>query len=85
MSVNSTTNVLGLGDFNGDGIDLDSCQSVTVRDCLIGSEDDCIAIKSGRDEDARSINIPSQNMIVRNCEMKNGHGGVVVGSEIGDG
>ena len=29
--------------------------------------------------------MPSQNIIIRNCEMKNGHGGVVIGSEISGG
>lgn len=70
---------------NGDGCDPESCNYVLIEDCFFNTGDDCIAIKSGRDEDARSINIPSQNMIVRNCEMKNGHGGVVIGSEIGSG
>lgn len=70
---------------NGDGCDPESCNYVLIEDCFFNTGDDCIAIKSGRDGDARAIDIPSQNMIVRNCEMKNGHGGVVVGSEIGSG
>lgn len=70
---------------NGDGCDPESCNYVLIEDCYFNTGDDCIAIKSGRDSDARAIDIPSQNMIVRNCEMKNGHGGVVVGSEIGSG
>ena len=70
---------------NGDGCDPESCNYVLIEDCYFNTGDDCIAIKSGRDGDARAIDIPSQNMIVRNCEMKNGHGGVVVGSEIGSG
>ena len=70
---------------NGDGCDPESCNYVLIEDCFFNTGDDCIAIKSGRDGDARAIDIPSQNMIVRNCEMKNGHGGVVIGSEIGSG
>ncbi len=70
---------------NGDGCDPESCNYVLIEDCYFNTGDDCIAIKSGRDGDARAFEIPSQNMIVRNCEMKNGHGGVVVGSEIGAG
>lgn len=70
---------------NGDGCDPESCNYVLIEDCYFNTGDDCIAIKSGRDGDARAIDIPSQNMIVRNCEMKNGHGGVVIGSEIGSG
>lgn len=70
---------------NGDGCDPESCNYVLIEDCFFNTGDDCIAIKSGRDDDARAIDIPSQNMIVRNCEMKNGHGGVVIGSEIASG
>ena len=46
------------------------------------SIDDCIAIKSGRDEDGRYWNIPSENIIVRHCRMKDGHAGVAIGSEV---
>lgn len=70
--------------FNGDGIDLDSCQSVTVRDCLIGSEDDCIAIKSGRDTEGRRVGIPSRDILVENCEFVSGFG-VAIGSEMSGG
>jgi len=47
--------------------------------------DDCIAIKSGRNEDGRRLAKPSQNIIVRNCQMKDGHGGIVIGSEVSGG
>jgi polygalacturonase len=47
--------------------------------------DDCIAIKSGRDEDGRRINRPAENQIIEDCEMRDGHGGVVIGSEISGG
>lgn len=67
---------------NGDGCDPESCKNVLIENCFFNTGDDCIAIKSGRNNDGRRWNRPSENMIVRNCEMKNGHGGVVVGSEI---
>ncbi len=70
---------------NGDGCDPESCNYVLIEDCHFNTGDDCIAIKAGRDEDAHRIEVPSQNIIVRNCKMNNGHGGVVVGSEIGSG
>jgi unsaturated rhamnogalacturonyl hydrolase len=47
--------------------------------------DDCIAIKSGRNDDGRRIGVPSENIIVRRCTMKDGHGGVTIGSEISGG
>ena len=67
---------------NGDGCDPESCKDVLIENCRFHTGDDCIAIKSGRNEDGRRWNVPSENIIVRNCEMEDGHGGVVVGSEI---
>lgn len=70
---------------NSDGCDPESCENVLIEDCFFDTGDDCIAIKSGRNYDGREHNTPSKNVIVRNCRMKNGHGGVVVGSEISGG
>ncbi len=70
---------------NGDGCDPESCKDVLIEDCFFDTGDDCIAIKSGRNRDGLRRNIPSENIIVRNCYMKNGHGGVVIGSEISGG
>ncbi len=70
---------------NGDGCDPESCKNVLIEDCTFDTGDDCIAIKSGRNNDGRKWGIPSENIIVRNCFMKNGHGGVVIGSEISGG
>lgn len=67
---------------NGDGCDPESCENVLIEGCDFHTGDDCIAIKSGRNADGRIWNLPSQNIIVRNCVMEDGHGGVVVGSEI---
>ena len=70
---------------NGDGCDPESCKNVLIENCVFDTGDDCIAIKSGRNNDGRKWNIPSENIIVRGCQMKNGHGGVVIGSEISGG
>ena len=70
---------------NGDGCDPESCNRVLIEDCLFRTGDDCIAIKSGRNKDGRMWNTPCQNVIVRNCRMEDGHGGIVVGSEISGG
>lgn len=70
---------------NSDGCDPESCDHVVIEDCLFDTGDDCIAIKSGRNADGRRIGVPSQNIVVRNCLMKEGHGGVVIGSEISGG
>ena len=70
---------------NGDGCDPECCNRVLIENCVFHTGDDCIAIKSGRNQDGRLRGIPSQNIIVRNCSMEDGHGGVVIGSEIGGG
>lgn len=70
---------------NGDGCDPESCEDVLIEDCYFKTGDDCIAIKSGRNGDGRRTPVPSQNIIVRGCTMADGHGGVVLGSEISAG
>ena len=70
---------------NNDGCNPESCRDVLIDRCVFDTGDDCIAIKSGRNADGRRINVPSENIIVRNCEMRDGHGGVTIGSEISGG
>ena len=76
---------------NGDGCDPESCDRVLIENCFFNTGDDCIAIKSGRNNDGREggqgryAGRPSKNIIIRNCKMENGHGGVVIGSEISGG
>jgi polygalacturonase len=70
---------------NSDGCDPESCNGVLIENCYFDTGDDCIAIKSGRNNDGRKWNIPSKNIIVRHCRMADGHGGVVIGSEISGG
>lgn len=67
---------------NNDGCDPESCKNVLVKDCVFDTGDDCIAIKSGRNNDGRRVNVASENLIIQGCRMKDGHGGVVIGSEI---
>jgi polygalacturonase len=67
---------------NNDGCDPESCQDVLIENCLFDTGDDCIAIKSGRNADGRRIGVPSENLIIRNCTMRDGHAGVAIGSEI---
>lgn len=70
---------------NGDGCDPESCEDVLIENCIFDTGDDCIAIKSGRNADGRRDGRPSKNIIVRGCTMADGHGGVVIGSEISAG
>jgi len=70
---------------NNDGCDPESCRDVLIERCTFDTGDDCIALKSGRNADGRRINRPIENVIVRDCQMRDGHGGVVIGSEISGG
>ncbi len=70
---------------NTDGINPDSCRNVHISDCHISVGDDCITIKSGRDEDGRRVGRPCENITIHNCTMADGHGGVVIGSEMSGG
>ena len=69
---------------NGDGLDIDSCRYVTVTNSLIASQDDCIAIKSGKDAEGRAVGIPSENIKINNCTLCDGFG-VAIGSEMSGG
>lgn len=70
---------------NNDGCDPECSRDVLIEDCLFDTGDDCIAIKSGRNADGRRLKTPSENILIRNCVMKDGHGGVTIGSEISGG
>lgn len=70
---------------NNDGCDPEYSKNVWIKNSLFNTGDDCIAIKSGRDDDGRRVNIVSENIVVQNCQMIDGHGGVVMGSEISSG
>lgn len=70
---------------NNDGCDPESCTDVLIENCVFDTGDDCIAIKSGRNGDGRRVATPVENIVVRNCVMKDGHGGVSIGSEISGG
>lgn len=66
---------------NSDGIDPDSCKYVLIDGNTFNTGDDCIAIKSGKNEDGRRVNISSENIVIQNNKMEIGHGGVTLGSE----
>ncbi|MFM2480220.1 glycoside hydrolase family 28 protein [Celerinatantimonas sp. YJH-8] len=66
---------------NNDGCDPECCKDVLIEGCKFNTGDDCIAIKSGKNHDGRRVNQPSDGIIIRNCKMLDGHGGVVMGSE----
>lgn len=70
---------------NGDGLDLESCKNAIIVNALFDVGDDGICIKSGKDEQGRLRGRPTENVIVENCKVFQGHGGFVVGSEMSGG
>lgn len=69
---------------NGDGLDPDSCKNVFIFNSHIASEDDCIALKSGRDAEGRAVGIPTENVRISHCRFTSGFG-VAMGSEMAGG
>ena len=67
---------------NTDGINPESCRNVRISDCFIDTGDDCITLKSGKDEAGRLKARPTENVTITNCVMYRGHGAVVIGSEM---
>ncbi|MFL6144264.1 MAG: glycoside hydrolase family 28 protein [Labedaea sp.] len=70
---------------NNDGCNPESSQDVVIRGCTFDTGDDCIAIKSGRNADGRRVNVPSERILVEDCDFRAGHGGVTIGSEMSGG
>jgi polygalacturonase len=70
---------------NNDGCNPESSRDVVIRGCTFDTGDDCIAIKSGRNADGRRVNVPSERILVEDCDFRAGHGGVTVGSEMSGG
>ncbi len=70
---------------NNDGCNPESCRDVLIEDCYFDTGDDCIALKSGRNADGRRLATPVENVVIQNCTMRDGHGGVVIGSEMSGG
>ncbi|WP_426171192.1 glycoside hydrolase family 28 protein [Pseudoduganella sp. R-34] len=68
---------------NSDGIDPEACDTVLVEGCEFNTGDDCIAIKSGKNRDTQYG--PTRNMLIQDCVMNSGHGGITLGSEMSAG
>ena len=71
-----------LGAPSSDGMDIDSSRRVRVNKVTIQANDDCISIKSGKDADGRRVNKPCEDILIENCHMAYGQGGVAMGSEV---
>lgn len=72
--------------FNGDGIDVDSCRNVQIEHCDINTGDDAIALKSGRGQAAVKRNRPTENVTIYDCTLtSSGFGGIGIGTEMSGG
>lgn len=69
---------------NGDGIDPDSSENSYIFNCTFDTNDDCIAIKSGKNPEGFFINKPTKDVFVSYCNFINGHG-ISIGSEMSGG
>jgi polygalacturonase len=67
---------------NNDGINLDSTRNALIEHCVIDAEDDTICLKSGINEDGWRVGKPTENVVVRHVTSLQGHGGIVIGSEM---
>ncbi|MVT09191.1 glycoside hydrolase family 28 protein [Chitinophaga sp. ysch24] len=74
-----TVNSVGIP--RGDGIDIESSRNVLIEYCTLSCGDDCFTMKAGRGEDGLRVNKPTENVVVRYCLARQGHGGITVGSE----
>ncbi len=74
-----TVNSVGIP--RGDGIDIESSRNVLIEYCTLSCGDDCFTMKAGRGEDGMRVNRPTENVVVRFCLAREGHGGITVGSE----
>jgi polygalacturonase len=74
------------GGGNNDGCDPEACNDVHIVGCRFDTGDDCIAIKSGRDTDGRRVHVPSQNIVIENCDfIFSNRGAICIGSEASGG
>ena len=70
---------------NNDCIVIDSCDGAIIEHCDLNSRDDCIAIKSGLNEDGWRVNRPTENVVIRNIIARGGKSAVTIGSEMSGG
>lgn len=70
---------------SSDGIDIDSSRDVLIQNCDIDCNDDDICLKAGRDWDGLRVNRPTENVVIRDCVTRSGHGMLTLGSETSGG
>jgi polygalacturonase len=68
-----------------DGIDIDSSRHVLVERADIACNDDAICFKAGRDWDGLRVARPTEDVVIRDCIVRDGAAGVTFGSETSGG
>lgn len=67
---------------NTDGCNPESSDNIRIIGCYFSVGDDCIALKSGKIEMANAHFKQTEHITIRNCMMRDGHGAIVLGSEM---
>jgi polygalacturonase len=70
---------------NGDGLDVENCRNMVLRNSRFDVGDDGICLKSGANEEGRRIGVPTENVLIEDCVVYHAHGGVTIGSEMSAG
>jgi len=70
---------------NSDALDVDSCRRVVVRGCIVDTGDDGLCLKSGKDAVGRRIGVPTEEVLIEDSTVYDGHGGFTIGSEMSGG
>ncbi|ANW17286.1 glycoside hydrolase family 28 protein [Streptomyces clavuligerus] len=70
---------------NTDGVDPEASRLVHITGCRFNTNDDCVAVKAGRDEDGHRVGVPSEDIVVQDCDFSGRWGGITVGSEMSGG
>jgi polygalacturonase len=71
--------------YNTDGVDPECSTNVHITGCRFDTNDDCVAIKAGRDADGHRVGVPSTNILVEHCKFAGRWGGIAIGSEMSGG
>ncbi|MBH8568000.1 right-handed parallel beta-helix repeat-containing protein [Microvirga sp. STS02] len=66
-----------------DGVDIDVCSKVTIRNCYVSVNDDGICMKGGKGPTAQKLpeNGPIEDVLVENCTFGEVHAALTCGSE----
>jgi polygalacturonase len=72
--------------FNGDGLDIDSCSDVLIEKCNVDTGDDAVVLKSGRGAAAEKLARPTENVVIRDSTLVSSlYAGLAIGSELSAG